>query len=416
MAIEDINLGTSAGDGTGDSLRVAGQKINDNFTELDTELKLADIFEVERDANQNITKTVSLHDLQVPPESIEIGNAIKLSDLAQSVGYKTAFDNKQFVLMSYEIEDDGSKNPFIKDFGSSSEYVIQDGFDTTETFAGFASFPLTSQQNVIAKTYNLKLYSTADVQLNVIRVAENGGVDTVIVNEILPASSTNLDGFDFDISPLTDFESGAEYLLQFSTPNNEDIKVMGVNVHATFKPYVKRVKGWEYVKREVAFKDDVNRDVNNNSNVGTNIDFFQVQDNSGVGQILTKTHQDLQGIWGTPYQGNGFNFNGTELTITEDSDAIEFNCSIQGISNSNNRVELGLILLQDDGNGYIELTKISQYALRNTELNEGNVNLVSFLVFNVSAGAKFKLQAIRQGVEAIIGTQGGTYFNAKRYS
>ena len=74
----------------GTSLRVAGQKINDNFAELDTPLKLADIFEVERDGNQDIVKTVSLFDLQVPPESIEIGNAIKISDLAQSVGYKTA--------------------------------------------------------------------------------------------------------------------------------------------------------------------------------------------------------------------------------------------------------------------------------------------------------------------------------------
>ena len=51
-------LGTTPDDGTGDSLRVAGQKINDNFAELDTPLKLADIFEVERDGNQDITKTI----------------------------------------------------------------------------------------------------------------------------------------------------------------------------------------------------------------------------------------------------------------------------------------------------------------------------------------------------------------------
>jgi hypothetical protein len=34
MAQEIINLGTVADDGTGDNLRVGGQKINDNFTEL----------------------------------------------------------------------------------------------------------------------------------------------------------------------------------------------------------------------------------------------------------------------------------------------------------------------------------------------------------------------------------------------
>ena len=32
--MEIINLGTIANDGTGDDLRTAGQKINDNFTEL----------------------------------------------------------------------------------------------------------------------------------------------------------------------------------------------------------------------------------------------------------------------------------------------------------------------------------------------------------------------------------------------
>lgn len=34
MAKQTINLGTVAGDGTGDTLRVGGDKINDNFTEL----------------------------------------------------------------------------------------------------------------------------------------------------------------------------------------------------------------------------------------------------------------------------------------------------------------------------------------------------------------------------------------------
>lgn len=34
MAQQSISLGTSANDGTGDTLRDAGQKINENFTEL----------------------------------------------------------------------------------------------------------------------------------------------------------------------------------------------------------------------------------------------------------------------------------------------------------------------------------------------------------------------------------------------
>ena len=36
MAYQSIGLGTSADDGTGDSLRVGGDKINDNFSEIYT--------------------------------------------------------------------------------------------------------------------------------------------------------------------------------------------------------------------------------------------------------------------------------------------------------------------------------------------------------------------------------------------
>ena len=34
MAKQSVGIGTSANDGTGDSIRTGGDKINDNFTEL----------------------------------------------------------------------------------------------------------------------------------------------------------------------------------------------------------------------------------------------------------------------------------------------------------------------------------------------------------------------------------------------
>jgi hypothetical protein len=44
MAKQTISLGTSANDGTGDSLRSAGTKINANFTELyDDYISLAEL-------------------------------------------------------------------------------------------------------------------------------------------------------------------------------------------------------------------------------------------------------------------------------------------------------------------------------------------------------------------------------------
>ena len=149
---------------------------------------------------------------------------------------------------------------------------------------------------------------------------------------------------------------------------------------------------------------------------GTSIDFFQVQDNSGAGQPLTTSFADVIGIWGTAFTGSGYTWNGTELTVTSDSDAIEFNASAQGITTGNNRVEVGLRLMADTGGGYVELTRVSQYALRNNAQDEGNVTFGGFHVFNVVAGTKFKIQVLRVGAVSSIGSQGGTYFNAKRYS
>ena len=151
---------------------------------------------------------------------------------------------------------------------------------------------------------------------------------------------------------------------------------------------------------------------------GTTINFFQVQDNSGSGQQLTlANYVDVNStIWGTAFVDTGFSWDGTELTVGDASNAIEFNVSIQGITTSNSRVELGVRLMEDTGSGYFKITGVSQYAIRNNTQNEGNVTLVSFYVFNVAAGTKYKIQANNKGGATNIGTQGGTYFNAKRFS
>ena len=157
----------------------------------------------------------------------------------------------------------------------------------------------------------------------------------------------------------------------------------------------------------------------NSSGGGTSINFFQVQDNLGAGQTLTGTNSYVNinsSIWNTAFAGTGFSWDGSELTVNNASDAIEFNVSIQGITTLNNRVEIGVRLMEDTGSGYTTLTTVNQYALRNNTQNEGNVTLVSFYAFNVASGTKYKIQAAKTGVNCQIGTQGGTYFNAKRFS
>jgi len=156
-------------------------------------------------------------------------------------------------------------------------------------------------------------------------------------------------------------------------------------------------------------------DKGDNGSNGTSVSFFQVQDNLGEGQDLLTSYKDVSGIWGTAFEGEGFSWNGIELTLNEYSNVLEFNVSVQGITDYNNRVQVNVMLLEDSGSGYEKLTEVSQYSLRNNIQNEGNVNLSSFCVFNVNVGTKYKIQVLRKGANSKIGTQGGTYFNTKRY-
>jgi len=243
--------------------------------------ELEEIFTIERDGNGNITKVISIYDLQVPPQSIEVGEAIKVSDLTQELGYTTKFDNRQYIVMNYEITDDGSINPTVKEFAEPSSFELQPLFDIQESYTNSVSFPLVAVQNVIGKIYNLKVATTSELRIRLYRTGTTNyvgesetqealllseedlvaydvqGEDTLIVDETIKPTETNINGFDFELKPLTDFVSGAAYRLDLSVESG-NIEVKGTMVTPTFFfPYIKRSYGWQYTNKELAFKDEV---------------------------------------------------------------------------------------------------------------------------------------------------------------
>ena len=228
---------------------------------------LDELFVVERDAEGNIIKTISIYDLQVPPESIEVGESIRISDLGQLPAYTTKFDAHKYLMMGYGFDDSGSQLPKVKVFGAQTDFELQPNDSVTETFVTPVDFTITSQQNVIGERYTLKILSDADVRFNVIRVAENGGEDTQLVDEIIPQADLSLNGASFDLTPLVDFSSNKVYRLVFSTENGT-IDIKGFNaptqtnangvsraVGTTFIPYIKRELGWEYEEKNVSLSD-----------------------------------------------------------------------------------------------------------------------------------------------------------------
>jgi len=208
-------------------------------------------------------------DVQIPQTSLLVGDAIKMSDLAQSLSYTTQFDAKEYIIMGYEITENGNQRPNIKSFSASSSFELQPLSDTTETFSGLISFEITSIQQVIGKTYRLNILSDTDLHIKLYRLAEGTGTESKIVDETIPASQTNLTGFDFDLTPIVDFEDQKVYRLEIDNgAGNGQIQgtlitgtnpysVSPINVSPNFVPYIKRQVGWVYDNKDIAYLDDI---------------------------------------------------------------------------------------------------------------------------------------------------------------
>ena len=91
MAKKVIGLGSTANDHAGDSLRIAGGKINDNFTELYNALGVNGVLNVAR-----VAITGNYNDLNgKPPTSPELVSAPASATAPGSVG-QVAFDAQYF--------------------------------------------------------------------------------------------------------------------------------------------------------------------------------------------------------------------------------------------------------------------------------------------------------------------------------
>lgn len=234
-------------------------------------LSLEDLFEVENDLNGDIIKIIAKYDLQVPPESIEIGESIKVSDLAQVIGYTTKYNEKRFLLVDYEITDNGSEIPLIKVLDEPSGFILQPVSEDTLTFNTPKSFNILSQQANIGELYNLKMYSDSDIAFKVFRMPENGGEKTLLVDEVLKQETLDINGSLLKLSPVVDFEANKLYELLISSDSDITMKGIettstafssegiGVVSETTFIPYIERLVGWTYTEKEIALKEEISQ-------------------------------------------------------------------------------------------------------------------------------------------------------------
>lgn len=225
-------------------------------------ITLDDLFTVERNAEGQIITTVSIYDFKAPPNSILLGNSIKITDLGQILGFSTAYNDKEYLLISQEIDQNGIIAPTAKISPGPSSFDLQPIDDLTESFNTPVEFEIISQQNVIGKTYTLKLDSLSDVNFKVIRLAENGGEDVVLVDEDIPSDTLSLNGVSFDLTPIVDFETSKAYRLRFTAASG-GIQLKGTAasvanangiapaLNTTFLPYIRREVGYVYETKEL---------------------------------------------------------------------------------------------------------------------------------------------------------------------
>ena len=105
MAKQIINVGTSANDGTGDTLRASQVKANANFTELYNQ-GLQEITDVNNETTNDIicTGNIETTNLRLVDGYLDFDGDtafIRLNDIGKEFGLKTNGDNKEFTLPDF---------------------------------------------------------------------------------------------------------------------------------------------------------------------------------------------------------------------------------------------------------------------------------------------------------------------------
>ena len=196
MALQSLNIGTAANDGTGDNLRVGGDKINDNFSEIYTafgngstlsslaitalnsatanELVTVGATTTELDAESNLTfdgSTLAVSGNVTIANAGNIGSVGDTDAIAIAAGGAVTFSQRDVHSSGITVADDGQ-------IGSAS-----DADAIAISAAGITTF---SQKDVHSVGLSVKNGSTS---AGFIEFFENSGNGTNKVTLIGPAST-----------------------------------------------------------------------------------------------------------------------------------------------------------------------------------------------------------------------------------
>ena len=236
MARQNINTGTTANDGTGDSLRQAGNKINQNFQELYTMLGDSDVISpyliIDSDAIIFNGDSINVHKTHLKVVDPTQTNVITFPDSSGTVsltGSTQTLTNKS--LDSAEL-----KFPSIKDNDSSHNYEIVPGALTANQKL-FMPALTDSDSFVFAKTAQTLTNKTLD----------SATANNIKVNQIVDNNGATITNYSTVGSAVNHIDISNE-----ATSNNPSVYASGADTNVTLELGGKGNGGVELHSRMIA--------------------------------------------------------------------------------------------------------------------------------------------------------------------
>ena len=196
MAKQDINIGSSANDGTGDPLRTAFDKVNDNFTELYAATGAGSGQNISI-SGQKIISDNSNGNIQLDPNGT--GEIEFLGSSTHGDSIKAQFGAGD----DLEIYHDGS-NSYITDKGTGNLKIAgsqidilggDDGAETMATFVDNGAVSLYHDNSVKIATATAGVEVTGDIKTSTINTGGDalsiGGVVTFTANPVMTSMTAS---------------------------------------------------------------------------------------------------------------------------------------------------------------------------------------------------------------------------------
>ena len=190
-------------------------------------------------------KLISSKTIQVPPQSLDVGKVMTLTDTAQNMGFENNADQTKGILLGYTITDEGSQKPVYLDAGAKEndrEIQILEDTTITDTEVDFFTPGL---NNGLVETYKFKITSqTAPIQFTIFQV----GYDKEILDVELVESSTP-DIFLAYLPSLLNIRQNENYRAVLKS--EEPFTIVGTNTLPTFSPFYPYLLGDGYSYSDV---------------------------------------------------------------------------------------------------------------------------------------------------------------------